>query len=119
MSFRHYNLTLDGNIQRLSSVLANSAVGGADDESLRVITLQMQGDSGNPLFVGGAPKVGTIPDDVTLTSTDHGVRLEGGTGGVPTAPFLLGEFESGPLRLSDFFVLGTNAEVLHISVLGY
>ena len=116
MSFRHYNLTLDGNIQRLSSVLANSEVGGPDDESLRVIQLQMQGDSAGPLFVGGAPKVGTT---VTLTSTDHGFRLEPGAAGVPAAPYLLGEFETGPIRLSDVYVLGTDSEVLHISVLGF
>lgn len=116
MSFRHYNLTLDGNIQRLSSALADSEVGGPDDEALRVVQLQMQGDSANPLFVGGAPKVGT---NVTLTSTDHGFRLESGSGGVPAAPYLLGEFETGPIRLSDIYVLGTNTEVLHITVLGF
>lgn len=116
MSFRHYNLTLDGGIQRLSSVLADTEVGGADDEALRVIQLQMQGDSSDPLFVGGAPKVGTT---VTLTSTDHGFRLEPGSAGVPAAPYLLGEFETGPIRLSDIYVLGTAAEVLHITVLGF
>jgi hypothetical protein len=109
-------LTLDGTIQRLSSVLTDPEVGGADDEALRVVQLQMQGNSANPLFVGGAPKVGT---NVTLTSTDHGFRLEPGSGGVPTAPYLLGEFETGPIRLSDVYVLGTNAEVLHIMVLGF
>ena len=116
MSFRHYNLTLDGTIQRLSSVLANTEVGGPDDEALRVFMLQMQGDSANPLFVGGAPKVGTV---ITLTSTDHGFRLESGNAGVPSAPFLLGEFEAGTIRLSDFYVLGTDTEVLHITVLGF
>ena len=100
----------------MTAVLADTETGGPDDESLRVIMLQLQGDSSNPVFVGSAPKVGTT---VTLTSTDHGFRLEPGSGGVPSAPFLLGEFETGPIRLSDVYVLGTNTQVLHITVLGF
>ena len=116
MSFRHYNLTLDGAIQRLSTVLANDEVGGPDDEALRIVSLQPDGANAGAVFVGGAPKVGTV---VALSSSDHGVRLEPGATGVPPAPFLIGEFETGPLRLSDIYVIGTDTEVLHILVLGF
>ncbi len=116
MSFRHYNLTLDGTIQQLSDALANRSRAGPDDVTLRVVTLQMQGNSADPLFVGGPPRGGGA---VTVTSTNHAFRLEPGAAGVPAAPFLLGEFESGPIRLSDFHVLGTDTEVLHIGTVEF
>ena len=116
MSFRHFNLTLDGTVQRLSNALPDNTVGGADDEALRVISLQPEGGNADPIFVGGGRKAAA---GASLSSTDYGFRLEAATATIPPAPFILGEFETGPIRLSEFYVLGTADEILHIAVLGY
>lgn len=106
MSLKHHVLTLDGTVQRLSDVLAVSEISGIDDVPLRTISLQPRGTNDNPTFVGAADPV---------TATDYGVRLEAGDTGVPPAPFILGEHDmGGPLRLSNFYVLGTDTEHLHI-----
>lgn len=112
MALRHYNLTLTGVAQRLSDVLTPvvAQAGEQADVALRVITLQMDDGSTNPLFVAS---------DNGVSATDYAFRLEGGAGGVPPAPFILGEFEQGPIRLSDFYVVGTATEVLHIGTVPY
>ncbi len=115
MSLEHHVLTLDGAVQRLSSVLADSALGGADDIPLRTISLQPRGSNDNPIYVGGGNA-----DPVVITATNYGVRLEKGATGVPPAPFILGEHDvGGPLRLSNFYVLGTATQHLHILTVPY
>lgn len=106
MALEHHVLTLDGTVQRLSSVLADQSLGGADDIPLRTISLQPRGTNDNPVYVGATS---------STSATDYGVRLEPGATGVPPAPFILGEHDvGGPLRLSNFYVIGTNAQHLHI-----
>jgi len=103
----HYNLTLNGSPQQLSSVLAAETGASAANLGCRAVQLQPQGDNANPVYVGARSDV---------SATDYGFRLEAGTAGVPPAPWLLGEHDSGPLKLSDFWVIGTDAEVLHILI---
>lgn len=102
---RHYVLTLDGNAQQLSSVLPR----GGDDPGnhpIRTISLQPAGGNANAVFVGSSG----------VTSSDFGVRLEPGNASIPPAPFILGEFAAGWARLSDFWVIGTNTQKLHLLV---
>ena len=105
MSIQHHVLTLSGVAERLSDLLADPAVGGRDDLPLRTISLQPRGANANPIYVGATNVV---------SATDYGVRLEPGATGVPPAPFILGEHEAGPLRLSNFYVIGTATQHLHI-----
>ncbi len=96
----HHVLTLDGNAQALSTVT------GALPAGVRTVSLQPNGGNGNPVYVGGAG----------VSSTVYGVRLEAGATGVPPAPFVLGEFQTGWVKLDELYVIGTTTEKLHILV---
>lgn len=103
-----YTLTLSGVAQPLSSVLANPAIGGPDDEPRVSLFLQPDGGNGNPVFVGGSSAV---------SSTLFGVRLAIGAAGVPPDALKL-EPAMSPIRLSDIWVIGTAAQKLHILAVG-
>ena len=97
---RHHVLTLDGTAQQLS------AVTGALGFGIRTISLQPAGPNGNPIYLGGP----------AVSSTDFRVRMEAGTGGVPPAPFVLGEYPTGWAQLAECYVIGTSTQKLHILV---
>lgn len=101
---RHYVLTLTGSAQRLSSVLADMR----DDLPVRAITLQPDGGNANPIYVGGY-------ETGALSSSNYGFRLEIGAAGVPPAPFVL-DPANAPMKLSDWYVLGTNTQKLTVLV---
>lgn len=108
MAFKQYRLTLNGGLQRLSTVLADQAVGGADDIPCRDILLQPGTSNANAIFVGDA--------DVTVAI--YAFKLPAALNA--ERPVHLGEgYDAGPLRLSDFFVRGTNAELLHIGLIPF
>lgn len=112
--FRAYQLTLNGNAQRLSDVFGlASTVADTDPEfvkrdlPMRQLTFQVLTAGSNPVYVG---------ESNLVSSTVHGFRVD------PTdtqQPIVLGPFDSGPLKLSDFWVRGTNAEVLVIGAIPY
>jgi len=109
---RHYVLTLNGAAQQLSS-----ALGGDEDRQLSAVWLSPRGSNANLIFIGGS---------ATLTSTNYGVRLEIPVSSVPQAPFNPGEFAGGslerfrsPIKMGNFWVLGTNGEFLHILAVDY
>lgn len=102
MGVRDYTLTLTGVAQQLSSVLADTQRGGTRDEAFRFLTLQPDKANTNDVYVGGTSAV---------SSTLYGVRLDPTDTQVPTE---FGHYDSGPIKLSDFWVLGTNGEKLHI-----
>jgi hypothetical protein len=117
VAFKHYTLTLNGSAQRLSSVLLPALLnqepaavdgGVAADVPLREIILSNVAGNANVIYVGGSSGV---------SSTSHAFALD------PTeasqAPVRLGPYESGPLKLSDFWVIGTNAQLLGIGVVPY
>ena len=111
MSIQHHVLTLSGAAERLSDVLTDPSVSGRDDVPLRTISLQPRGANANPIYVGATSVV---------SATDYGIRLEPGATGVPPAPFILGEHDvGGPLKLSNFYVIGTAAQHLHILTVPY
>lgn len=107
--FKHFVLTLDGNVQSLLSLIANAIAGGPTDIAMITLTLQPGGANANPIFVGSA---------ADITSSDYGYRLEAAAAGVPPAPFVL-EFTRGVMRLSQIYVKGTATETLHVSVVAY
>lgn len=98
---------------QLSSVLGV----GEPDHQNAAVWMQPRGTNSNPVYLGSTN---------TLSSTAYGVRLEAGDTGIPPAPFNPGEFAlSGsygarsPNKLSDFWVLGTTGDFLHLLVLWY
>ena len=105
-----YTLTLTGAAQPLTSLLAaaDQSVGGANDYGLRQILFQADPANSSAVYIGA---------DATVSSSAHGFSLD------PTQasqlPVALGPFETGPLRLSDFWVLGSNAEKLHVTVVPF
>lgn len=99
-------LTLNAAAQRLSDIYgAGTPVGGAADISYSQVFLQPDGGNANPIFIG---------DDNTVSSTNYGMRLEKASAGVPPAPFTLGPFEAGGVKLSQIWVIGTNTEKLRV-----
>lgn len=111
MTSKHYVLTLNGSAQQLSSVL-----GGDADDAKAAIWIQPRGTNVNLIYVGTSNSV---------TSTNYGIRLEVPVSGVPQAPFNFGEFAGNlelfrsPLKMSQFWVFGTNGEFLHILTINY
>jgi hypothetical protein len=98
---RHYDLTLDGTAQSLSAVLA----AGEDDHPLLRVYLEGDDGNSNPIFVGA---------DNTVSATSYGTRLPAPAAAEPLTERR--DFTGVKLHLSDFWVLGTDTEVLHIFV---
>ena len=109
MAVRQFVLTLDGTAQRLSDVLPDPAIASRDNVALRVISLQPGPSNANPVFIG----------DENVTTALWAWRSPAPTGGNPPAPLILGEFESGPIKLSNFYVRGTDGETLHIGTIPF
>lgn len=107
MAFKQYVLALTGVVQRLSSVLSDPTVGGPGDIPLHLITFQGLKANTNDIFVG---------DNGAITSASHAFRVDA----TDTAPALVvGPFEAGPIKLSDFYVLGTNGETLVVGAVPF
>lgn len=98
MSLRMYNLTVTATAQPLSAALANTTRGGVNDEACRQIILSM--DTAD-CFIG----------DSTVTTSVYGKKLFVDT--ASTEQLVFGPFESGPIKLSDLYVVGTSGK-LHI-----
>jgi len=102
---RHYQLTLNGAAQQLSSALPGTESAVIEDVSFRELKLQADDGNTNPIYVGG---------DNTVTAAAHGLRIPAPTAGVPAAPETFGGYDTGPLKLSKFWVIGTNNEILNV-----
>ena len=107
---RHYVLTLTGSAQRLSAALPDAIVNGPHDLPCRAISLQPFGAN------AAASYLGAYDSGAAVSATLYGVRLEAGAAGVPPAPFILGEFDGLPMKLSEFAVIGANTEKLAVLV---
>ena len=102
MAFRSYTLTLSGAAQRLSDVYGVDAAGlAAADIPYRLITLQGLLANTSNIFVGM---------DALVSSTNHAFRVNAVDGDQPIV--LAPPSPGGPLHLSDFWVIGTGAEVV-------
>jgi hypothetical protein len=106
---KHFTLTLTGSAQRLSSVLTDPTVGGRDDVGYRQIILSQVPANGAVIYVGASSGV---------SSTSHGFSLDP-TQATAVDKVSLGPFDSGPIRLSDLWVIGTNNELLGIFGIPY
>ncbi len=101
---QHAVLTLDGTAQSLLSAFgAAEPPGGANDPACTFIALQAGAANSNAVFVGG-------PD---VSASDYGARIPIPVTTIPEVPFTF-PAGYGVVRLSSVWVIGTNAEVLHI-----
>src|SRR5688572_28735047 len=100
MPAEHHVLTLTGSAQALSSIA------GATTNPLRTLFVSAGTANVNPVYIGGSNQA--------VSSTVYGVRIRAPVSSEPVAPFVYMETQSqhGHLKLSDIYVLGSNAEKL-------
>lgn len=111
MAFAHHALTLTGAAQRLSDVYGDGAgvVNAVHDIPLRQIVFAADPANGAVVYVGG---------DDSVSATDHGFSLDP-TQATAQALLNVGPFSTGPVKLSDFWVLGTDGQRLMIGVVPF
>jgi hypothetical protein len=97
MAIRTYQLTLDATSKRLSDVYGAGPLDAAKDIPYRQLVFQAEGAD---LYIG----------DSTVSTTNYGVKASV-AGGANTPGGGLGPFDTGPLKLSDFWAVGTGATV--------
>ena len=99
MGLRTYSLTLAATVKRGSDVYGDGAnvVNAANDIPYRQISLQA---ASADAYVGSSSAVTTATGTPILAGA---------------APLVLGPFETGPVKLSDLYVLGAGAT---LSILG-
>jgi hypothetical protein len=103
---RHFVLTLTSSVQSLAAAYPDATAGGPFDLPIQEVFLTPGSGNLNVVYGGGAAGHGT------LTSTNYGFRLEAPVSSIPQAPL---PFTRGS-RLSDYVVLGTNGEKVHLMV---
>ena len=103
-----YTLTLDGTAQRLSQVYSsgagNAQPSAAQDIPFRQVFLQADPANANVVYVGASSAV---------TSVNHGISLDP-TQATAQDRVSLGPFPTGAVKLSDLWVIGTNAQRLMV-----
>lgn len=109
MSWKQYSLTLSGAAQRLSSVLAVTTPGGEQDQACRQIILAADPANANVIYVGS---------DADVSSTNHAFSLDP-TQATAKDRETIGPFDCGPVKLSEFWVLGTGSQRLMIGIVAY
>jgi len=109
--FLHRVLALTGVAQRLNTALADPTVGGIQDLPLRQITFQALPANGNPIYIGGEATSSPV-----VTAASYAIYIPAPTQGVPAPPIIIGAYDAGPLRLSDFSALGTAGQGLAIGM---
>lgn len=120
--FRTYQLTLAATPKRLSEAFGLGAAPAdqtsaaykayeqafnAADIPFRELTFQLLTAAAAAAYVG---------ENASMTNAIYGFRLDPGD---TAPPFKLGPYDSGPLKLSDFWALGGVGEVLVISGITY
>lgn len=102
-------LLLTGVAQQLSTALSANGL-AIGDVPIRELLIQLRSTNANPVYVGTGSGV---------SATAYGVRLPAPVAGLPSGPFLIGEFNDGTVQLGDFWVIGTDTENLHLLVVRY
>lgn len=103
--YKQYTLTFSGVAQRVSTGL-----GLADPTpALRHISFQPDVDCDAVIYIG----------DENVSDTDYAVRLEVPVDSVLPVPYVIEGYDTGPLRLSDFWVISTATKLLHIGVVEF
>lgn len=111
---KHYVLTLTGSAQPLDSVLPfYSATQPYQEPTWSFLSLQGDGGNTHVIYVGGSVVCGNA-----LTSSNYGFRMEAPATSIPPAPNIVElPFGGGStIKLSEFQVLGTNTEKLHVFI---
>ena len=98
MPFNQYVVTLTGAAQRLSDAIPLTAI---TDIPFRTLTFQ----------AGKANTTDVLVGDAAISSTLYAFRLDPAD---TAPPVVVGGYDSGPLKLQDFWVFGTNGEKIHI-----
>jgi len=103
MAVRHFDLTLNGAAQQLSTAIP--AVGGAPgpDEAYRQLIFSSAPGNAAAIYIGATSSV---------SSSSHGFSLDPAQ--ATQQPVYVGPFDTGPVKLSEFWVLGANSEILHV-----
>lgn len=103
MAVRQFVLTFDGTIQRLSTVLGVTTVGGIDDIGFYQLILAADPANAAVCYIG----------DDGVSATDHGFSLDP-TQATAVDKVSLGPFELPRLKLSQLYALGTATQRLMI-----
>lgn len=105
--FRGFQLLLSGVPQQLSDVYGDgtSVVVSAHDLAYRMLVFEGHPSNNADIYIG---------DSSALTSSNAGIHLPK-IANVNPQRFPLGPFEAGPMKLSNFWVLGTAGDHLHIA----
>lgn len=122
-----YTLTLNGAAQQLITAVPAATgghgvplavdgpvVGGAYDVPFRTLSLQPDAANAGVIYVAGAGSGMNAGSGSGVSSSKYGFRLEVPVSSIPAPPYILGEYPSGPIKLSDIWVIGTNGDKLHI-----
>lgn len=98
---RHHTLTMTGSAQQLSAAITDALKG-----PIRTISLQPYATNAAVAYLGGPG----------VSASSYGVRLEIPASSIPQAPFVLGEYAPGWVKLEELYVIGANAEKLSVLV---
>lgn len=105
---QHYVLTLNGSVQRLSSVLPGATADQvAQEKTWSFLSLQADSANTHVVYVGGYPQV--------VSSSAFGFVVPIPVTSIPAAPIPIQPGQPS-LRLSEWQVLGTNGEKLVLCV---
>lgn len=114
MAYKAYQLTLTGAAQRLSDVFGlpattpeSAAAFVSLDIPFRQLSFQSLKANAADIFIGDGP---------TVSTTVHAIRVDPGD---TQPPIILGHFDDGPMKLSDFYVIGTANDVLLVGGIPY
>ena len=100
-----YTLTINGTTaDHLSSLLDR----GVTPTSFRVVMFQADGANTHDVFIGGTNHAGAV------SSTSYGFLLPKPVTSEPAAPVVVSTAPGQSVELSDFWVIGTASEKVHI-----
>ena len=100
----HYSLTLDGTAQQVSDVIP-AATREQDDVPALSIQFEIHLDDTNPAFLGG---------DDSVSATAYGTRIPPLQAAEPDIEPRI--FRGVKLRLREFWIIGTDTDIVHITV---
>lgn len=106
MAFKHYDATMTGSALRLSTVLGLTE---AENISCRVITF-MALTGTNQMYVGG---------DSSVAANNAGFVIPAANATGYRTIVLSAGSDSGPIKPSDFYVIGTNTEIMGIGMIPF
>lgn len=105
-----YTLTLSGAIQNLSAAFPADVVDPVNkadlDPPLRAIWFQGEKANTNDVFLGGSNQATTLKGSSPI---NYSFRVDPGD---TAPPIIIGSFDSGGTKFSDWYVIGTAGEKL-------